>query len=121
MQSNRCTWKVTKDTPLANVLEKTYPPESRRQEALTACSTKPFPERLIAQVEPMDQEVAQRIWRISMAQVIEFYTPTHFRPEVKWPTQEEHGQVIAFISHKEHSAEIVCGSADERLNSKPSI
>jgi hypothetical protein len=56
-----------------------------------------------------------------MAQVIEFYTPTHFRPGVKWLAQEEHGQVIAFISHEEHSAEIVCASADERLKSKPSI
>jgi hypothetical protein len=56
-----------------------------------------------------------------MAQVIEFYLPTHFGPEVKWLVQEHLGKVIAFISHQEKSAEKVCASADERLKSKSSI
>jgi hypothetical protein len=52
-----------------------------------------------------------------MAQVIEFYTPLHFRPKVKLLSQEQRGEVIAFMSHRE---EIVCASAYERSNSQSS-
>jgi hypothetical protein len=52
-----------------------------------------------------------------MAQVIEFYAPSHFRPKVTLLPQEQRGKVIAFMSHREEEAEIVCASAYERLNS----
>ena len=55
-----------------------------------------------------------------MAQVIEFYAPSHFRPTVTSLPQEQRGKVIAFLSHREEEAEIVCASAYERLNSKAS-
>jgi hypothetical protein len=55
-----------------------------------------------------------------MAQVIEFYTPSHFRPSAKVLSQEQRGKVIAFISHLEEEAELVCALAYEWLNSKSS-
>lgn len=55
-----------------------------------------------------------------MAQVIEFYPPSHFGPKVKLLSQEQCGKVIAFISHREEEAETVCLSAYEKLNSKSS-
>jgi hypothetical protein len=55
-----------------------------------------------------------------MAQVIEFYTPSHFEPKVKLLSQQQRGRVIAFMSHREEEAEIVCVSAYERLDSKSS-
>jgi hypothetical protein len=55
-----------------------------------------------------------------MAQVIEFYAPSHFRPKVTLLPQEQRGKVIAFMPHREEEAEIVCASAYERLNSKSS-
>lgn len=55
-----------------------------------------------------------------MAQVIDFYAPSHFRSKVTLLPQEQRGKVIAFMSHREEAAEIVCASAYERLNSKAS-
>ena len=48
---------------------------------------------------------------MSMAEVIEFYTPSHFRRRVGWIPQEQRGKVIAFTSHREESAEIADASA----------
>jgi hypothetical protein len=55
-----------------------------------------------------------------MAQVIEFYIPSHCRPKVKLLSPEQRGKVIAFMSHREEGTEKVCASAYERFNSKPS-
>jgi hypothetical protein len=55
-----------------------------------------------------------------MAQVIEFCAPSHFRPKVTLLPQEQRAKVIAFMSHREEEAEIVCASVYERLNSKSS-
>jgi hypothetical protein len=55
-----------------------------------------------------------------MVQVIEFYTPSHFRPKVKLPPQEQRGKVIAFMSHREEEAEIAFALAYETLNSQSS-
>jgi hypothetical protein len=55
-----------------------------------------------------------------MAQVIEFYTPSHFRTKVKLLPQEWRGKVIAFMSLREEEAEIVCASPYEGLNPKSS-
>ena len=54
-----------------------------------------------------------------MAQVIEFYTPSSFRPPVKWPPKEEQGKVIAFMSLRREAAAIVC-AAYEELDSESS-
>jgi hypothetical protein len=56
-----------------------------------------------------------------MAQVIEFYTPSHFKPKVRLLPQEQSGKVIAFMSHREEAAEIVCASAHEGLRAKSSF
>lgn len=54
-----------------------------------------------------------------MAQVIEFYIPSHFRPQVKSLPQEQRGKVIAFMSHREEEAEMVFfACAYETLNSR---
>jgi len=53
-----------------------------------------------------------------MAQVIEFYIPSHFRPQVTSLPQEQRGKVIAFMSHREEEAEMVFASACETLNSR---
>jgi hypothetical protein len=55
-----------------------------------------------------------------MAKVIEFCAPSHFRPKVTLLPQEQRAKVIAFMSHREEEAEIVCASVYERLNSKSS-
>lgn len=44
-----------------------------------------------------------------MTRVIEFYVPSSFTLLVKWPTKEERGKVIAFMSHrKELAANSMC-------------
>jgi hypothetical protein len=48
-----------------------------------------------------------------MAHLIEFYTPSSFRPTIKWPPKEERGKVIAFMSPRKESAAIVCGAYEE--------
>ena len=56
-----------------------------------------------------------------MAQVIEFYIPSHFKPKVRLLPKEQSGKVIAFMSQREEAAETVCASAYERLKAKPSL
>jgi hypothetical protein len=42
--------------------------------------------------------------RLVMAQVIEFYIPTRFKPKVKWVPVEQRGKVIAFPTDLKKSA-----------------
>ena len=42
--------------------------------------------------------------RMVMAQVIEFYIPTQFKPKVKWVPAELRGKVIAFPAEMKKSA-----------------
>ena len=56
---------------------------------------------------------------MSMAQVIEFHTLARFTPTVKWPPDEQRGQVIPFMSQWEVSDELVC-VVHEELDSEPS-
>ena len=48
-----------------------------------------------------------RVWRdrrMAMAQVIEFYIPSRFKPRVKWIPTERRGRVLAFPSAIKKSA-----------------
>jgi hypothetical protein len=56
-----------------------------------------------------------------MAQVIEFYTPSHFKPKIRLLSQEQSGKVIEFMSYREEAAQIVCASAHEGLRAKSSL
>ena len=56
-----------------------------------------------------------------MAQIIEFYTPLHFKPKARLLPQEQSGKVIAFMSYREEAAQIVCASAHEGLRAKSSF
>jgi hypothetical protein len=40
-----------------------------------------------------------------MAQVIEFYIPTRFKPKVKWVPPEQRGKILAFPADLKKSAE----------------
>jgi hypothetical protein len=42
--------------------------------------------------------------RMFMAQVIELYIPTRFKPKVKWVPVEQRGKVIAFPTDLKKSA-----------------
>jgi hypothetical protein len=57
--------------------------------------------------------VAVRLWqdgqpavdrRLVMAQVIEFYIPTGFKPKVKWIPAEQRGKILAFPTDLKKSA-----------------
>ena len=39
-----------------------------------------------------------------MAQVIEFYIPTRFKPKVKWVPPEQRGKILAFPTDLKKSA-----------------
>ncbi len=39
-----------------------------------------------------------------MAQVIEFYIPSRFKPKVKWVPQDQRGKVLAFPNDFKKSA-----------------
>jgi hypothetical protein len=56
-----------------------------------------------------------------MAQIIEFYTPSHFKPKARLLPQEQSGKVIEFMSYREEAAQIVCASAHEGLRAKSSL
>ena len=42
--------------------------------------------------------------RMVMAQVIEFYIPSRFKPKVKWVPMEQRGKIIAFPTDLKRSA-----------------
>ena len=42
--------------------------------------------------------------RVTMAQVIEFYIPTRFKPKVKWIPAEQRGKILAFPTDLKKSA-----------------
>jgi len=42
--------------------------------------------------------------RMVMAQVIEFYIPSRFKPKIKWVSMEQRGKIIAFPTDLKKSA-----------------